>query len=156
MLDTFDLALLNAAQRDGMRTADSLARDVALSPSAIARRLRRLRADGWIARTVALLSPKLTERRLRAIVFIQLNEHADLKGKTALQERLRSAPQVQFCYEITGGLDMLALFDCPNMAAFNELCDAVLTADATVRRYETSFVKREVKFAPFVDLTEPA
>jgi Lrp/AsnC family leucine-responsive transcriptional regulator len=152
MLDRFDLALLNLLQRDDSRTADSLAADVPLSPSAIARRLRRLRADGWIARTIALLSPRLTEQRLRALVFIQLNEHADLKGKNGLLQRLREAPQVQFCYETTGERDMLALLDCANMAEFNALCDELLVSDATVRRYETSFVKREVKFAPFVEL----
>ena len=62
------------------------------------------------------------------------------------------AHQVQFCYETTGQHDLLALFDCANMAEFNTLCDELLTADSTVRRYETSFVKREVKFAPFVEL----
>jgi Lrp/AsnC family leucine-responsive transcriptional regulator len=152
MLDRFDLQLLNAVQRDDSRTADSLAAEVPLSPSAIARRLRRLRGDGWIARTIALLSPRLTEHRLRALVFIQLNEHADLKGKVGLQERLRAEPQVQFCYETTGAHDMLALFDCASMAEFNTLCDELLVSDATVRRYETSFVKRELKFAPFVEL----
>ena len=154
MLDRFDLQLLNLIQRDDSRTADSLAVEVPLSPSAIARRLRRLRAGGWIARTIALLSPRLTEQRLRALVFIQLNEHADLKGKAGLQERLRDALQVQFCYETTGGHDMLALFDCASMAEFNGLCDELMVSDATVRRYETSFVKRELKFAPFVALRE--
>jgi len=46
----------------------------------------------------------------------------------------------------------LLLFDCANMAEFNEVAEAVLIADATVRRFETSFVKREAKFAPFVEL----
>ena len=154
MLDRFDRQLLDLVQRDASRTADSLAVDVPLSSSAIARRLRRLRRDGWIARTIALLSPRLKEQRLRALVSIQLSEHADLRGKAALQQRLIGAEEVQLCYETTGGHDMLALFDCASMAAFNELCDALLTADATVRRYETSFVKREIKFAPFVALAE--
>ena len=153
MLDRFDCALLNLVQGDASRTADSLAREVPLSPSAIARRLRRLRSEGWIARTIALVAPKLTEQRLRALVLIQLSEHADLAGKSALQERLREAAQVQFCYETTGAHDMLALFDCANMAEFNELTDQLLVADSTVRRYETSFVKRQVKFAPFVRLS---
>jgi len=153
MLDRFDCALLNLVQGDASRTADSLAREVPLSPSAIARRLRRLRSEGWIARTIALVAPKLTEQRLRALVLIQLSEHADLAGKSALQERLREAAQVQFCYETTGAHDMLALFDCANMAEFNELTDELLVADSTVRRYETSFVKRQVKFAPFVRLS---
>src|ERR687889_301078 len=108
MLDSFDLALLDLVQRDDSRTADELATDVALSPSAIARRLRRLRAEGWIARTIALLGPALTGRRLRAMVLAQ----------------------------------------------FNEVAERVLVSDATVRRYETSFVKREAKFAPFIKTSE--
>jgi Lrp/AsnC family leucine-responsive transcriptional regulator len=153
MLDRFDLQLLEAVQRDDSQTADSLAQVVALSPSAIARRLRRLRSAGWIARTIAVLSPKLTEVRLRAVVFIQLSEHADHEGKAALHRRLSTSDAVQFCFDMTGAYDVLAMFDCANMAEFNRLCDEVLTTDPTVRRYETSFVKREVKFAPFVPLT---
>ena len=154
MLDRFDIALLNQVQRDDGQTADSLAERVALSPSAIARRLRRLRAEGVIARTIALLSPRLTERRLRAIVLIQLAEHADLKGKAALEQRLDAAPCVQFLYEIAGPHDLLALFDCASMADFNPAADELLTSSSAVRRYETHFVKRDVKFAPFVELND--
>lgn len=150
MLDEFDLALLEAVQRDDSQTADALAQRIPLSPSAIARRLRRLRGNGTIAGTIALLSRRLTEHRLKALVFVVLNEHADLEGKTALLDRLRNAPQVQFCYELTGALDLALMFDCRDMAEFNQLCDNLLTADSTVRRYETQIVKREVKFAPFV------
>ena len=156
MLDRFDIALLNQVQKDDGQTADALAERVALSPSAIARRLRRLRAEGVVARTIALLSPKLTERRLRAIVLIQLAEHADLKGKAALEQRLDSAPQVQFLYEIAGPHDLIALFDCASMADFNAAADEFLTSSTAVRRYETHFVKREVKFAPFVELNADA
>lgn len=153
VLDRFDLALLNLVQRDDSLTAERIAERVALSPSAIARRLRRLRSDGWIARTIALLSDRLTERRLRALLFIELAEHADLQGKAALEQRLRKADELQFCYETTGECDLLAMVDCASMAEFNAFCDEVLVADPLVRRYETSFVKREVKFAPFVQLS---
>jgi DNA-binding Lrp family transcriptional regulator len=152
MLDRFDLQLLDLVQRDDSRTADSLAAEVPLSASAIARRLRRLRAEGWIARTIALLPSRLTQNRLRALVFIQLSEHADLKGKAALERRLIATNEVQFCYEIAGPHDLVTLFDCANMAEFNAAADELLASSATVRRYETHFVKREVKFAPFVQL----
>ena len=154
MHDRFDLALLNIVQRDDSQTAEALAERIPLSPSAIARRLRRLRAEGAIARTIAMLSPRLTDRRLRAIVRIQLSEHADLKGKDALEKRLLDAPCVQFCYEIAGPHDIVALFDCESMSAFNAAADELLVSSPTVRRYETHFVKREVKFAPFVELGE--
>lgn len=154
MLDPFDKLLLNEVQHDDSRTADQLASIVPLSPSALARRLRRLRADGWIDKTIALLSPKLTEQRLRALVFIVLSEHADHKGKAALEKRLDAEPGVQFCYDVTGPIDMVALFDCASMAEFTSTTDRVLLADPTVRRYETHFVRREVKFAPFVELKD--
>ena len=154
MLDRFDLRLLNLVQRDDSRTADDLAQQIALSSSAIARRLRRLRGTGIIARTIALLSPQMTSRRLRAIVHVQLSEHADQRGKSALLERIKRVPQIQFCYELAGVYDLLLLFDCTHMDEFTATAEAVLVADPTVRRYETSFVKRELKFEPFVELTE--
>ena len=154
MLDGFDLDLLNAVQRDDARTADSLAQDVPLSPSAIARRLRRLRADGWIARTIALLAPRLTDQRLRAVVLLQLSEHADRQGKAALERRLLDCDEVQWCHEIAGPHDFMVFFDCANMAEFNSCAEDLLASSPTVRRYETHFVKREVKFAPFVHLGE--
>lgn len=153
MLDNFDLELLENVQRDSSLTAERLAERVPLSPSAIARRLRRLRSEGWIARCVALLSPRLTERRLRAIVQAQLSEHADHHGKSALLRRIADTRQVQYCYELAGAQDLLLLFDCSDMAEFNELVEQVLVADATVRRYETSIVKHQIKFAPFVELS---
>jgi Lrp/AsnC family leucine-responsive transcriptional regulator len=152
MLDRFDRQLLDLLQRDAALTADQLAASVSLSPSAIARRLRRMRADGTIARTIALLAPTVTETRLKALVSIQLDEHANQAGKAALRQRLAACPQVQFAYEVTGAVDLFVLFDCASMADFNAVAEAVLVADATVRRYETSFIKAEAKFAPFVGL----
>ncbi|HYI42635.1 MAG TPA: Lrp/AsnC family transcriptional regulator [Sphingomicrobium sp.] len=151
-MDRFDYDLLNLVQRDDGLTAHELAERIPLSPSAIARRLRRLRADGSITRSVALLGQRLTAKRLRAVVFAQLGEHADQGGKNALLKRIANSPNVQFCYELAGTHDLMLLFDCAHMGEFNEVVEAVLVPDATVRRYETSFVKREVKFAPFVEL----
>lgn len=152
MLDRFDLALLNIIQRDASLTGDQLAEKVSLSSSAIARRLRRLRSQGWISRSIALLSNRLTEQRLRAFVTLQLAEHADQRGKKALIERIRSAEQVQFCYELAGAHDFILLFDCAHMAEFTATAETVLVADSTVRRYESYFVKQELKFEPFVQL----
>jgi len=156
MLDAFDLTLLDLLQQDDGRTADSLAADVHLSPSAIARRVRRLRTNGWIARTIALLSPRLTSRRLRAIVLVQLSEHTDRAGKQALLDRILSIRQIQFCYEITGNFDLILMFDCADMQEFTKMAEAVLVPEPIVQRYETSFVRCEHKFAPYVPLGEAA
>ena len=154
MFDSFDLKLLNAMQEDADRTADQLAELIALSPSAIARRLRRLREMGAIARTVSLLRGDLAETRLRAMVRLQLQDHADKAGLAALRARLQELDQVQWCFEVSGTDDLVMLIACRDMAAFNALADAELAANPVVRRYETSFVKKEVKNRPMVRLDE--
>ena len=48
------------------------------------------------------------------------------------------------------------LVDCRDMDAFGEWADEQIAASPLVRRYETSFVKRQIKFAPFVPVAEEA
>jgi Lrp/AsnC family transcriptional regulator, leucine-responsive regulatory protein len=144
-LDDFDTALLNLLQTNNLATAEALAAKVPLSPSAITRRIRRLRQSGLIAADVAILSPALSEDRLRAVVQIQVHEHAEEKGIAALRARLANAPEVQVLLAVSGTFDLLVVMIARNMAAFNTFADAFFAADPAVRRYETSFVKREIK-----------
>jgi len=154
MFDSFDLKLLNALQEDADRTAEELAEIVALSPSAIARRIRRLRESGAIARTIALLSAEIVDRRLRAIVRLQLHEHEQAEEFNKFRNRLKARDEVQLCLEVSGSDDMLLLVACRDMAEFNAFADAELAAGPMVRRYETSFVKKEIKNRPMVRLDE--
>ena len=52
-----------------------------------------MRGDGTIARTIALLGPAVTATRLKALVSVQLDEHANQAGKAALQRRLLACPR---------------------------------------------------------------
>ena len=151
-IDRFDIALLNLLQADNLATAEMLARQVPLSSSAIARRVRALREDGLIAADMAILAPGLTGERLRAVVQVQVHEHAEEKGIAALRARLAAADEVQLLLNIAGAFDLLALVVTRNMAAFNAFADAYFAADPAVRRYETSFVKSEIKNRPAVPL----
>ena len=153
-LDRFDIALLNLLQADNLATAETLAQAVPLSASAIARRMRGLREEGLIAADVAILAPALTEDRLRAIVQVQAHEHAEEKGIAALRARLAATEEVQLLLNIAGTFDLLVLVVTRNMAAFNAFADAYFAADPAVRRYETSFVKGEIKNRPTVRLDE--
>lgn len=154
MFDSFDLKLLNALQEDADRTAEELAELVALSPSAIARRIRRLRESGAIARTVALLSSEIVDHRLRAIVRLQLHEHERAADFAEFRDRLARRDEVQLCLEVSGSDDMLLLVTCRDMVEFNAFADAELAASPVVRRYETSFVKKEIKNRPMVRLDD--
>ena len=75
-LDRLDMRLLACLQEDNLQTADALAEKVGRSPSAVARRLRRLRATGAVAADVALVSEEAAGYPLSAIVHLQLERHA--------------------------------------------------------------------------------
>jgi DNA-binding Lrp family transcriptional regulator len=151
-MDTIDTALLNLLQADSSQTADQLATQVGLSPPAISRRLRRLRSGGIIEREVALLSRRLRERRVTAIIQLQLERHtpseiADLK------RLLAEMAEVQICFEITGTTDMLIIVSARDLADFNAIADGI-GEQPLVKRYETSFVKRQIKVSLMVPLNE--
>jgi DNA-binding Lrp family transcriptional regulator len=153
-MDAFDRALLNLLQQDGLATAEQLAAQVPLSPSAIARRVRRLRDDGVVTATRAVLSERQLGRRLRALVMVQLHDHAPEAGLAALRAQLQALAEVQLCLEISGPSDLVLLVSVADMPAFNNFADAHLAGNPVVRRYETAFVKKALKFttaAPLAD-----
>ena len=150
--DALDLKLLDLLQADTLRTADDLARDVALSPSAIARRVRRLRDTGVIAADVAVVSPGVGPF-LSAVVEVQLDRHA-LAEVEAFLRRLAQHPSIQIVMEVSGAFDLMLLVTVTHMDAFNAFADEMLASDRVVRRYETRFVKKRRKFTTALPLDQ--
>lgn len=142
-LDRLDRQLLACLQRDNLQTADRLAEQVGRSPSAIARRLRRLRASGAVAADISLVSEEAAGHPLSAVVHIQLERHAPHEAD-ALRRRLVASANVQLCLDISGAFDILLLVVAADMEAYNAFAARMLE-QPPVRRFETSFVKRRVK-----------
>lgn len=151
-LDALDIRLLNLLQANSLATAEHLAEHVPLSPSAIARRVRKLRRQGVVAADVALLSPEFFEARIQTIVNVALHEQAEHRGLAALRDRLLRCPEVQVCLEVSGTFELTLITTTRGMSAFNRFADEMLTADPVVRRYETSFVKKAIKYTLAVPL----
>jgi len=149
-MDAMDRKLLNLLQADSSLTADELSERVALSPSTIARRLKRLRRDGVIAAETAVLSLEERDKRLTAVLHVQLDRHKPPEWQ-ALKRELVAASEVQICLETSGAMDVLMIVSVRDMQEFNEFTDH-LTGHSLVRRYETSFVKRHVKVSLAVEL----
>lgn len=142
-LDRLDRQLLACLQHDNLQTADRLAEQVGRSPSAIARRLRRLRATGAIAADVSLISEEAAGYPLSAVVQLQLERHAPHEVD-AVRRRLAASPNVQLCLNLAGAFDILILVVAEDMDAFNALAGRLLEQPG-IRRFETTFVKGRVK-----------
>ena len=143
-LDALDIRLLDCLQQDNLLTADAMAERVGLSPSAIARRLRRLRKTGAIAADVAIVSEEAAGNPLFMLVQVQLERHA-LPDVAALRRRLAACANVQLLLDVSGTIDIVLLVVARDLDAFNAFADEMLASDRAVRRYETSLVKSRRK-----------
>lgn len=139
-----DLRLLDCLQKDNLQTAEQLAEQVGRSPSAVARRVRRLRASGAITADLSVISEEAAGNPLFAIVQIQLERHA-LPAADLFRRSLLSSSNVQLCLDVSGTFDIVLMLVASDMNDYNEVVRMLLEEQAAVRRFETSFVKRRAK-----------
>ncbi|AGL14693.1 Lrp/AsnC family transcriptional regulator [Actinoplanes sp. N902-109] len=98
LIDRTDWQLLAALQRDGRATFAELARTVAMSPSAVAERVRRLEETGVIAGYHARLDPDRVG--LGVMAFVRLKyPTGNYKPFHAL---LDSTPEIIEAHHVTG------------------------------------------------------
>ena len=137
-------------QEDSGQTADKLGERLGLSRSAVTRRIQKLNADGIIAKQVAIPGDAFRNSRVTAIVNVQFDRHSPGEADR-FRRAIRALPEVQLFVEITGASDALLLVSVRDMDHFNIFSDE-LASMSFVRRYETSFVKRTLKFTTAVPL----
>lgn len=143
-LDRFDRQLLNLVQQDAAPTAEQLAQQVSLSPSAIQRRLKRLREQGVIVRQVAVLDPALVGRLMSFIASVQLDsERADQMA--TLRAWIAAQPQVQQAFYVTGEADFIFVVTAPDAQAYEALMASLLADNPNVKRYTTSVAMSVLK-----------
>ena len=143
-LDRFDRQLLNLVQEDMSRTAELLAEQVALSPSAIQRRLRRLRAEGFIVRGTAVVDPAKVGRPTFFIVALQVErERPELLAH--LRRWLAGEDQVQQVFYVTGEADFVLVITAPDTESYDALMSRLVSENANVRRFTTNVALSVVK-----------
>ncbi len=145
MLDAFDRALLNELQSNNLQTHAALAEKIALSPSAIRRRLQALRAAGLIAADVSLLDPA----RLPGLIEVQVLvtfERETPAIVAAFKKQMRADKQVVQCFSISGHFDFSLLVLASSPEAYEQWGQRVLMANPHIRRYDSFLVYSRVKF----------
>jgi Lrp/AsnC family transcriptional regulator, leucine-responsive regulatory protein len=142
--DAFDLKLLSILQLSTRGTAEELAQQVGLSPSACLRRVRRLREVGVIEAEVAVLAPRKVGRELTMVVQVALErERADIMD--AFKRAMRATPEVMQCFYVTGDIDFILIVTMPSMEEYELFTDRFFFQNPNVRRFTTMVVMDRVK-----------
>ncbi|HWA63497.1 MAG TPA: Lrp/AsnC family transcriptional regulator [Caulobacteraceae bacterium] len=143
-LDALDRRLLAALQRDNQQTADRIGAEIGLSPTAVLRRTRRLRAEGLIKADTAVLDSRALGFGLTCIVEVSLQRETAEIIETFRRQTL-AIPQIQQCYYVTGEADFVLVILSRDMADFENLTNDMFLNNPLVRQFRTSVVLTTLK-----------
>jgi DNA-binding Lrp family transcriptional regulator len=143
-LDSFDRRILAELQVQGDLGPAELSERVRLSPSQCSRRLQRLKSEGYIARTVALLSHEHLNLGVTAYVLITLRSHEPERIE-AFQKLVRTNAEIVECASTTGEADFVLRVCTRDLASYNAFLTQKLLLSADVATARTSIVLRQHK-----------
>ncbi|MGC0055367.1 Lrp/AsnC family transcriptional regulator [Brucella pituitosa] len=143
-LDNFDRQILNLVQENASLTAEQLSESVALSVSAIQRRLKRLRASGVIMRDMALVDPRRVGGPTFYVVALQVErERPELLIE--LRRWLAGEPHVQQAFYVTGEADFVLVVTAPDTETYDALMTRMVSENPNIRRFTTNVALGLVK-----------
>jgi len=150
-LDAIDRRILRVLQRDSAIANQALADEVGLSPPACLKRVRRLRAEGVIERTAALLAPEALGYPLLTVVRIKLDRPRE-KTMRDFERRMGEQPRVAQCLTVAGDIDYVVLVRSKDVAHYQEFARHVLATAPGIRSYISDIVLEIPKWTTEIPL----
>lgn len=143
-IDAFDRMILALMQTDARQTTEVIGEQVGLSPTAVQRRLKRLRRSGAIRREVAVLDGAVIGDRITLIVHVTL-----VKGRgravDGFKRRMQKLPEVQQCFYTMGESDFVLIVTAKNVADYEAFTRRALFEDPNVAHFKTTIAMDTVK-----------
>jgi len=144
-LDAIDLRILDQLQQDAALSNLELAAATHTSPATCLRRVKRLVATGVIERRVAILSTRKLGAGLTVIAEVSLDRQG-AEHLAAFEARAVAQLEVQQCYRVSPGPDLVLVLQVADMTAYHALVQRLFTQDANVRNVKAFFSVHRAKF----------
>ncbi|NTI63143.1 Lrp/AsnC family transcriptional regulator [Agrobacterium rhizogenes] len=153
-VDEKDREILSILQDNADQPAKAIAQAVNLSPSAVERRISKLKREGVIDRIVAVVSPAAVRRNLRILVEIEIqNEYRH--NLEAFQRWLVQAPEVQSCWYVTGDTDFVLSVTVRDIEEYNAFIERMMTDQRElVRKYKSLIALKTIKHGMALSVDE--
>lgn len=150
-LDDVDIGILELLQKDATTTHKAIARALNISVTPVHVRVKRLEAEGYIQRYVAIVDPKKVERGLIAYTQVQVKPHTT-ENLYAFKAEVVKIRDVMECAHLTGKFDFLLKIAVKDMDEYNHLLNDVLAKLPKVDYMESLFVMSQPKYDTSVPL----
>lgn len=143
-IDKTDIGILHALQENGRLTIKELAAQVNLSSTPVFERLRRLEANGYIKKYMAVLDADKLNRGFMVFCNVKM-KHLNREIAQNFMDIVQNIPEVTECYNISGSFDYLLKIHVPDMKHYQQFCLNVLGTIENLSSLESTFVMDEVK-----------
>lgn len=152
-LDHFDMALLDAVQRDASTSQIDLGAKVNLSSAAVNRRLKKMSIDGVIRGTIAQVNAEMLGYTLTIITEVEVeSERLDMLDD--MKKTFLACPQIQQCFYVAGGCDFVLIVLVKNMEEYTQLTRELFFESNNVKRFKTLVSMSNVKTGMFVPTSD--
>lgn len=143
-LDESDLAILKILQARNTTSQVDIAEQINLSPAAVQRRIKRLRASNVIVADVSIVNPEKLGGLVTLIVEVSLNrESIDLIDAT--RRVFEAEPEVQQCYYVTGDCDFVLIITTASMQSYEKLTRRLFFSNDNVLKFKTTVAMNTIK-----------
>ena len=119
-MDYKDREILRILQRDASLSMNELSERVALSKTAVWRRVRELEKKGVIRSRVTLLDPAALGFGLIVIAFVRTNHHSDA-WFSKFEQAVASIPEILEFHRTSGDIDYLLRVVAHDMRHYDEI-----------------------------------
>ena len=153
-MDSFDIAILNALQRDASLTHAELSERVHLSPSQCSRRRAALEKSGIIEGYRADLDARRVGYPIEAITRVTLAAHSD-QAAEEFAETLAGLEEIAEAFVVTGDADYVMRI---RVRSLDELADFIhrrLLRLPAVGQVRSELVLRTIKRRGLLPLSDP-
>ena len=142
-LDRTDRKILAILQEDSSLAVADVAARVGLSQTPCWRRIQRLRADGVIERTVALVQPEAIGLGLTVFIAIEALDHSP-EWLDRFTQAVSAMPEVMEVHRMAGDIDYLIRVAVADMAAFDAFYRDLIQA-VPLKNVSSHFAMERVK-----------
>ncbi|RWR28183.1 Lrp/AsnC family transcriptional regulator [Sinirhodobacter populi] len=143
-LDKIDIRILERLQANGRMTNQELADAVGLSASPCLNRVRRLERAGIITGYNAQIALSKVCRHVDVIAAVTLKAHAP-EDFEVFEKMVISMHFVTECTKVSGPIDYLVHFVCPDISAYQMLSDDLLIMGPKIANLSSYMVLKTVK-----------
>ena len=145
-----DLKILRLLQEDAALSISELGDRVNLSQNACWRRIRRLEADGYIRKRVALLNADKLGCGVTVFVTVRAAEHSDA-WLESFAEAVKNIPEIVEFYRMSGDVDYLLKLQVSGIGAYDKVYQKLIRS-VRLSDVSSAFAMEEIKHTTAIPL----